>query len=623
MLETIVRCRLTSPTMSMRLPILFAYLVLVAGQAQGDPMPAPIHCAPPRPVSVVGAARDTSLDISIVGDSKAATFRAGSPFSIRFAADPATADTLAWQIRNYSGETLLSGEAPVARGSSGTELACTSTASGYFAVFATLKRSGASVPQSGSRPAGFVTFGVLPDLSRLIGASGAIPLDGRRFGLQGTNFIASGKCCDGNGLQPINELLGSTWVLDARQQGKTEPKHPGEYNPDSYPLEDGLKQGGLARLVTLNGIPGWASAAPDDNAKGSYPPKSFSDFQNYMARVGRETEQVRQRYIPSQQKNYYQVTWEPDPGPPTQWAGNDADFVSLYRAAWQGLHSSDPHAVVMGPATMSLTACGEWLRRLAPLGFTKYLDALACHGYYTIGTSSDKPPESADLPGQMQNVRGALAALMPPGTRLFITETGIAYPAGSSYSATYPTTDVLVQHAEAVVRAHLILLGEGADVSFLFYSADYTSEVGFGLYFNLSMPHPDFGSPNVSPKPAAMAVAAMTRLIGATRTLGALRNLPAGAYGYAFELPDGRAITALWAHDASFKARVPFEFHLDAPRSSGTAEVADVMGNHAPRSYADGRLPLTLEEMPLYVIAARSAALMGQVRAPASPRTGS
>jgi hypothetical protein len=603
--------------MSMRLPILFACLLMEASQAPCDPITASVHCTTPRTASTAKLGDRGPLDISIDGDSRAATFRPGSSFTIRFATAPSSADSLAWQIKNYAGESLLSGDRPVPRGPSESELTCSSSAAGYFAISATLKSSGATVPQRGSRPAGLVTFGVLPDLSHLLGPLTAIPLDRRRFGLQGTNFIESGKCCDGNGLQPINELLGSTWVLDARHQAKTEPKSPGEYDPDSYPLDVGFKRGDLARLVTLNGIPAWASTAPDENAKGSYPPKSFTDFQAYAARVGRETERVRRHYIPGEQKNYYQITWEPDPGTPTHWAGSDADFVSLYRAAWQGLHSSDPNAVVMGPATMSLEACAEWLNRLAPLGLTRYLDAVACHGYYTIGTSSDKPPESADLPGQMQNLRRALAALMRPGTPLFITETGIAYPAGSKYSGTYPTTDVLLRHAEAIVRAHLIMLGEGADVSFLFYSADYSSEVGYGLYFNLSMPHPDFGSPDVSPKPAAMAVAAMTRLIGASRTLGALRNLPAGAYGYAFELPGGRVVTALRAHDASFNAHVPFQFRLDAPRSSGTAEVADVMGNHAPRPYGDGSLPLTLEEMPIYVISPHTEALLEQLRAPA------
>jgi hypothetical protein len=586
-----------------------------------DSAPTPVSCvpAPSTPKtsrSGSGALDGAALDVSIEGDDRAATFGLGSRFTIRFAAETAGPDTLGWQIKNYTGAILLAGTLPVAPGATEAELICKSSGSGYFAVYGSLQSSGATVPEQGSRPRGFATFGVLPNFSHLLPATPLLALDDRRFGLQGTNFIESGKCCDGNGLEPINRLLGSSWVLDARHQGKTEPKHAGEYDPDSYPLDVGLQQGDLARIVTLNGIPGWASAAPEGAPKGSYPPASFEDFRAYAARVGRETERVRRQYIPKQRKNYYQVTWEPDPGTPTHWLGSDADFVSLYRAVWQGVHSTDPNAVVMGPTNIGLQACAEWLNRLAPLGLTHFLDAVACHGYYTTGTSSASPPESSDLPQQMQELRRTIASLLPPATRLFVTETGIAYPANSKYTATFPTTEVLAQHAQAVVRTHLILLGEGADVSFLFYSADYTSEVGFGLYFNLSMPHPDFGSPHISPKPAAMAVAAMTRLIGASRTLGALRNMPAGAYGYSFAQPGNLAITALWAHAASFNASVPYRLHLGAPGSSGNATLIDAMGNPANAPYSDGTLPLTLTEMPIYVVSASDRTLLAQLRAP-------
>jgi hypothetical protein len=210
-----------------------------------------------------------------------------------------------------------------------------------------------------------------------------------------------------------------------------------------------------------------------------------------------------------------------------------------------------------------------------------------------------------------------MTRLMPAGTKLFITETGVSYPMGSKYSSSFPTAQVLAQHAEAVVRTHLIFLGEGADVTFLFYSADYSHETGFGLYFNLSMPNPDFGSPNISPKPAAMAVAAMTRLIGHSTTLGALMTMPRGAYGYSFALPDGsHAVTALWAHNGSFDANQSFEFRIDAPGSSGTATVCDGMGNPSTKHYDDGKLPLTLTEMPVYVLTGNLEALKPQLRVP-------
>ena len=535
---------------------------------------ATLSCGSPQLTVGTPAAYSPSLDVALNGNDKTQTFTSGSIFTIALDSVVLSPDVLRWQINNYAGTMITSGSINLARGATTASLQCTSTISGYFAVSAQLQNSRVTLPRRGSRPAGFATFGVLPNVEDLLPTAPPAPLDRHRIGLQGTNFVESGICCEGNGLQPVNENLGSTWVLDSRSQSTTEPKYAGQYNPATYPLDVGFKQGTLARIVTLNGIPSWASTAPTPTSKGSYPPKSFSAFQSYTALVGQESARVQAEYIPNQQKNYYQVTWEPDSPGGTDWMGTDSEFVALYHAAWNGLHSTDPNAVVMGPTTGNITLCTDWLNRLSPLGLTKYLDAVACHGYYTNSASSAKPPEPANLPGQMQALRQTMVNLLPPGTKLFMTETGISYRSGSKYSSTYPTADVLMQHAEAVVRTHLILLGEGADTSFLFYSADYSTEAGFGLYFNLRMPNPNNGSPNISPKPAAMAVAAATRLVDGSRSLGAMTNMPTGAYAYSFVLSDKtHAVTALWAHNASFNANVPFQFQLDASGSTGTAVV--------------------------------------------------
>jgi hypothetical protein len=563
------------------------------------------------------------VDVALSGNDLTQTYTSGSTFTIQFSAETAKADVLVWQINDYSGATVKSGTISVSTGATAASLSCSSTIAGYFAISAQLQNAGAALPQKGSRPAGIATFGVLPNVADLLPAPVSGPLDRHSFGLQGTNFVEGGHCCHGNGLQPVNENLGSTWVLDSRSQLITEPNNAGQYNPATYPLAMGFEEGTLARIVTLNGIPTWASTAPSPTAIGSYPPKSFSAYQAYTALVGQESARVQGKYIPNQQKNYYQITWEPDPGPATQWKGTDSQFVSLYQAAYQGVHATDPNAMVMGPATMSIPACSSWLNRLAPLGFTKYLDAVSCHGYYTIGASSSLPPEPANLPGQMQQMRQTMDNLMGPGIKLFVTETGISYPMGSKYSASFPTADVLTQQAEAAVRTHLILLGEGTDTSFFFYSADWTASVGFGLYFNLAMPNPDFGSPDISPKPAAMVLAAASRLIDGTRSLGALENMPAGCYAYSFVLSDkSHAITALWAHSGSFDASVPYQFQVDAPGTSGTVVVLDAMGNPTSVQYTNGALALTLSEMPTYVISANIAALKPQLRAPVGYDSG-
>lgn len=550
------------------------------------------------------------------GNDLTQTFTSGSTFAVKFQSNSQSTDVLAWQILDYTGTAVASGSINVPQGSTNSTLSCSSTLAGYFAVSAKLQKSGATEPETGSRPAGYVSFGVLPNVADLVPAASG-PLDRRRIGLQGANYVESGVCCSGNGLQPVNENLGSTWVLDARGQATTEPDNASQYDPATYPLDVGLKEGTLARIVAMNGIPAWASTAPSATAVGSYPPKSFSAYQAYAALVGEESARIQTGYIPNQQKNYYQVTWEPDPGPATQWMGTDAEFVSLYEAAWNGVHSTDANAAIMGPTTQGLVTCGQWLTRLAPLGFTKYLDAVACHGYYTLAASSSKPPEPAGLPSQVQGLRKVMTSLMPAGTKLFVTETGISYPMGSQYSASYPTTEVLKEHAEAVVRTHLIMLGEGVDTSFLFYSADFQDNAGFGMYFNLALSADNFNSPSISPKPAALAVAAATRLVDGSRSLGALTNLPAGGYGYSFVLADKtHAMTALWAHSSSFDASQSYSLQVDAAGTSGTVVLFDSMGNPKSVPYANGALQVTLSEMPVYVLSQNIGALQPNLRAP-------
>ena len=537
---------------------------------------------------------------------------------VKFTATTQHPDVIVWQIGDYTGTALTSGSINAPQGSTIATLTCTSTLAGYFAASGKLQNSGATEPQLGSRPAGYASFGVLPNVAALVPAvTGA--LDQHRIGLQGANYVESGVCCSGNGLQPVNGHLGSTWVLDQRSQATTEPANASQYNPATYPLDPGLQQGTLARIVTMNGLPAWASTAPSASAVGTYPPKSFSAFQSYSALVGEESARIHAQYIPNQQKNYYQVTWEPDPGPSTQWMGTDAQFVALYQAVWNGVHSSDPDAAVMGPTTQALVSCGDWITRLAPLGFTKYLDAVACHGYYAVAASSSIPPEPAGLPGQVQGLRKVMMNLLPTGTKLFVTETGISYPMGSQYSGSYPTAAVLTEHAEAVVRTHLIMLGEGVDTSFLFYSADFAQNVGFGMYFNLSMgvPADNFNSPNLSPKPATLAVAAATRLVDGSRSLGALTNLPSGGYGYSFLLTDKtHVMTALWAHNGSFDASISYQLQVDSPGASGTVILFDAMGNPKSVPYTNGAIPVMLTEMPVYVMSSNVSVLQAQTRAP-------
>src|SRR5262249_32502375 len=153
---------------------------------------------------------------------------------------------------------------------------------------------------------------------------------------------------------------------------------------------------------------------------------------------------------------------------------------------------------------------------------------------YPPGTGGSNPP----LPWAMRNCRSKLLQYLPAGARMFQSEMGIGYP--QTYAKNYPTLLDMQKHAAWFIRGHLIELGEGDDNAFLFYTADYPGENGFGMSFNLALTSEPWGSSKISPKPDAMAAAVMTRLLEGTFTLGYLNDMPfdgvsASALGYAFQ----------------------------------------------------------------------------------------
>ncbi|SEJ99993.1 hypothetical protein [Paraburkholderia tropica] len=533
-------------------------------------------------------------------------FASGASFPVTIVTNAASPDTLNWSIADQLGNVAASGSTPVTAGAVTTTVNCSSTLAGYFAISASLASAGGQIPSAGTRPAGNATFGVLPALGSVIPAVTYAHQDLHRFGMQGE---------DGNAA--VLSALGISWQLDHRELYNMEPNGPNTFNPNANNLDPFFTSGNVMRLIRLDGIPAWASPtnAFEDE---TLPPTDLSYYQDYMSRVGTESNLIRTAYFKNQSANYYQLTWEPD----AQWAGTNAQFVQLYQTVYQGLHSTDPHAVLMGPADTAPSGTAEQLRTLASLGFAQYLDGVTTHGYYDInGTSPSYPPErlatdpstaSGSLIGQMRTLRSEMAADYKPGMKLFQTEVGISYDNGSSYGANYPTANVLYAQGAVAARAHLIALGEGADQTWVFYGADFPGLVGYGTFFDLADAQGQYGATNISPKPAAMAVAAMTRIIDGTNTLGPVNGVPSGVYAYAFQqLNNGSVITALWTHNntvwnasAGYSSTYSTAYSLavDAPGTNGTVTVLDMMGNPSTVAYSNGTVTLNLTESPVYVV---------------------
>ncbi|NPT35430.1 hypothetical protein [Paraburkholderia xenovorans] len=563
-------------------------------------------------------------------------FAVARPFALVFTTRPAQSDTLTWQIRDTWNVVRASGRFPVAAGATLSTLSCASSVAGYFAVSASLERAHGQLESRGTRPAGIVTFGVLPDTSAALPAVRFPYEDLHRFGGQGAAYLAPGQqCCDGDGYRPVYTALGLSWVNDNRNWYMEEPKKPGTFDPATKQLTPFFRRGDLMRLIQLDGIPQWAS--PTGKETHSYAPTSLAQMKDYMARVGAESNRVRMTYFPKQRDNYYQVTWEPDADGGLPWRDTDANFIAMYKAVWEGIHQTDPHAVVMGLTYSSVQGNVTWMRKLGPLGIGRYIDGMTIHGYYDIGTTPSHPPERVTDTGNQGTVPGALPAAMralrhemrlylKPGAPLFVTETGISYDIGESYGKNYPGANVLYAQAAVTARTHLILLGEGADMTYVFYLADMPDAApGYGIFFELDHPTGAYGPARISPKPAALAVAAMTRIIDGTVTLGPLKGVPKGVYAYAFRRLGGRIVTALWTHDNdAWSARTGFDasrgvdyrLRVDAPGSTGEVTVFDMMGNATTLPYRDGVANVKLSPAPVYVVSGNADVFSNAVMTP-------
>ncbi|WP_091995097.1 hypothetical protein [Paraburkholderia lycopersici] len=566
--------------------------------------PGTMSCGSPATSSAGSSGTLVSADTPTAQSGR--IFASGTPFPVAFTTNAPASDTLIWSITDQVGKVAASGSLPVTAGPVTTTFTCTSTLAGYFAVSATLATAGGQISSAGTRPAGNATFGVLPNLAGVVPAVAYAHQDQHRFGMQGE---------DDNG--SVLSALGISWTFDHRELYNMEPSGRNTFNPSADNLDPFYKTGDVMRLVRLDGIPAWASPTGifEDEA---LPPTDLSYYQDYMSRIGTESNIIRTTYFPKQAANYYQLTWEPD----AQWQGTNAQFVQLYQTVYQGIHSTDPHAVVMGPTDTAPSGTAEQLRTLAPLGYAQVIDGVTTHGYYDInGTSPSYAPErlasdpstlSGSLMGQMRALRSEMAADYKPGMKLFNTEVGISYDNGASYGPNYPGANILYAQGALVARSHVIVLGEGADQTWVFYGADFPDKVGYGTFFDLSDAQGQYGAQNISPKPAAMAVAAMTRILDGTNTLGPVKGTPAGVYAYAFQqLNNGAVITALWTHNNSvwsastgYSSTYSVLYHLavDAPGTSGTVTVIDEMGNPSTMQYTNGSLALSLTESPVYVI---------------------
>jgi hypothetical protein len=74
----------------------------------------------------------------------------------------------------------------------------------------------------------------------------------------------------------------------------------------------------------------------------------------------------------------------------------------------------------------------------------------------------------------------------------------------------------------------------------------------------------------------------------------------------------------VWSASTGFSSTysVPYNLTVDAPGTSGTVQVIDMMGNPQAMKYTNGTLALNLTEAPVYVVSNNASVAQSNVTTP-------
>lgn len=512
--------------------------------------------------------------LKLTGDTSSpanSTFAIGQPVELTF-----TANGIPAEKKNLSLELSIVDEReqpvhresipvqPDAKGHWQTKINAPHDKLGFYRVRARLS-DGTPLHALGSRPAGFLTYVVVPDPAKRVD-----------YGDEECHFAMQGA--------PTNAapLIGSRWVLDdSLFWRRTEPDQAGQFDSDKAQKYLTAPNAGSAvfpmyTLPTLFVAPKWA-VVPETLAyeTGKLTPEGEKAWAEYCKAAA--TAYMKKN--PNRTHRVYQITWEPIQ--PWGFKGSDSDLVRIYEIAYPALHETDPKAIVAGPCRgLYNNGDPEATFRLFKLGLGKYVDAYICHPYYTITPEKDNMPES------IRSMRARLKQLAGKDLPMYGSEQG------------WPTDEDItkeVEQAQGLARQNLITLGEGFKVNFAFTFYDYRmsgSRTGYGYYYNLVDGVP-FGPAKVCPKPVAPVYAAQSMLLEGSKSAGAIEWLGDKNWGYAFERQDGVTL-ALWNYGREAK-------EVSIPTGVKQVHVYDWMGNERAVDTADGSLDLKLGPEPVYV----------------------
>jgi hypothetical protein len=504
-------------------------------------------------------------------------------------------DILLWTLKDYMGRTLEQGKCEVPQGKEAVTCHVQPGfhGSGYFELHARLEKANVTLPKLGSRPSGLITYGILPEIR-------ALPLESpedSRFGIMGTAFVESGVRMQGNHHDPLYSLLGVKWFYgDMRLQNlygrKDKPYEPKLTEEALKWSHRSARAGKFALLWDLHSVPGWLMNAPKPIAQPEelnashqcqrYAPRDFEAYGKLIEAVASEIAASRKHLFPYMRRNTYQIHWEPD----WHWAGTEEDFIKMYETAYQAIRQVDPTAILAGPNFGLLAKGNRMLESLFQKGLGHSMNGIVTHAYFW---NQDIPPEDMGLIPEMRKLVALRNQYLGPEAPLHQTEWGLSWKHKDRYLDV--PHEELIRELAWSLRAHAIILGEGADSTWFFYACDKGGGGG-GFVYNLDEP-PTFGATMIAPKPLTMATCTFTRVLEGTQSLGPIKALGDDVYGYHFRRGD-QLVAIVWSRQDTTRTVV----------DTGMPEtiLIDSMGNQKSVKTDAGRVELTVGPVPQYIL---------------------
>jgi len=466
---------------------------------------------------------------------------------------------------------------------------------GYYQAFANLPSyPSAIIPALGTRPAGFITYAVVPDPATRVDYGDL----GSRFGLSGDYYSTSVNMIPYLGMRYRQRATTSWSALEPTSPGQFTSQTSSQQMSDLNIFPDPVYKGVTWNTytfapLTASALPDWAfipgTAGTLETTFGALNSQGQSSFPTFVSAMATDFSLA----FPNQKRRFYQVTWEPEP----TWGynGTIVQLVQYYSLSYSAIKAADPEAFVVGPTLFIDHQSTQMLTSMWAANFAKYVDGLSIHPY-TPAFPPEPPITDLQYEGFIPTLRTQLAAAK--------TAIGASVSGSKTYDFAFigtehgfaSVTEGDLQKAQGDTRVAVMMLGEGASFDQSFWEADYwygnnvENNNGPGFYYNLDAELP-WATLTVAPKPSVPAYAAMTYFLDGSDSDGQLNTTTGTQLAYQFTNSHTLISTqVLWDYKETASG-----YSLPAG-----VTVCDFMGNCGAKTSASSTV--YLGPSPIYVL---------------------